>query len=232
MWVFFLKYRGTEKGVLEELRILSKLEHDNILRYYNSWSEPAEYHKERDEELFHQSGISKSPASATGGTSTGVGTTVDEIVIQRGSRTTDSNLSDIIFESSSSGNQPAKSISKSSIDDTKSSQNDQPAKSISKSSIDDTKSSQNDQTEEKVQKRSKSYEYLFIVTGLCKNESLGHRLLPEYRSKNKIRRFDALYIFYQIVEGVRYLHNTMNMVTYFLILVLFGTLGFFRFIVI
>ncbi len=209
----FFKHRGTEQGVLEELKVLSKLEHDNILRYYHSWSEPAEYHKERDEELFHQSGISKSPASATGGTSTGVGASCDAIIIQRGSCTTDSNLSDIIFKASSSSE-------------------NQPAESISKSSIDDTKSSQNDQTEEKVQKRSKSYEYLFIVTGLCKSESLGHRLLPEYRSKNKISRFNALYIFYQIVEGVRYLHNTMNMVTYFLILVLFGTLGFFRFIVI
>ncbi len=204
----FFKHRGTEQGVLKELKVLSKLEHDNILRYYHSWSEPAEYHKERDEELFHQSGISKSPASATGGTPTGVGTTVDEIGIRQGSRMTDSNLSAIIFKASSSSE-------------------NQPAESISKSSIDDMKSSQNDQTEEKVQKRSKSYEYLFIVTGLCKNESLGHRLLPEYRSKNKISRFNALNIFNQIVEGVRYLHDKKDVVTYFLILVLFGTLGFF-----
>ena len=42
--------------------------------------------------------------------------------------------------------------------------------------------------------------------------TLADRLLPEYRSENKISRFDALHIFNQIVEGVRYLHDKMNLV--------------------
>jgi serine/threonine protein kinase len=211
-----LKYRGTEQAVLEELKILAKLEHNNILRYYSSWSEPAEYHKQRDEELFKQSDISTSRSFTTSDTSTRMGRTCDDNRDVRSFRTNNSDDINISFESPSSENQPATSMTI--------------------PSIDNTTSSQNDQTEEKEQKKSKSYEYLFIVTSLCKNESLEDRLLPEYRSKNKINRFDALYIFCQIVEGVRYLHNTMDMVIYFLILVLLVTLVFsmilFRFIVI
>jgi translation initiation factor 2-alpha kinase 3 len=202
---FSYKHRGTEQDVLEELKILAKLKHDYILCYYNSWSEPAEYHEERDEEVFRGSEFSRSPASARGSTSTRLGTTCDGNGSVRDVRTTDSG-SLVIFESSSEN---------------------QSAKNISTFSIDDTTSSQNDRSEKKAQKRSEPYEYLFFVTDLCKNESLKDRLLPEYRSINKIDRFNALYIFYQIVEGVRYLHNAMNLVTYFLILVLFVTSMFF-----
>ena len=89
-----------------------------------------------------------------------------------------------------------------------SSQRDKPStKNSSKCSTDDASSS-----EKEVQKKSEPYEYLFIVTSLCNPKSLADHLLPEYRSVNKITRFDALYIFYQIVEGVRYLHDKMNVV--------------------
>jgi serine/threonine protein kinase len=213
----FSKYRGTEQDVLEELKILCKLDHNNILRYHNSWSEPIEYHKERDEILFDQFGITASLPSATDEASSQIGRTCNDYVELQCAPANDSDDMGIIFEPSS--------------------RNNQSVKSTSKFSIDDKLSTQNDQTEEKLQKRSKSYEYFFIVTSLCKKESLEHRLLPEYRSENKLNRFDALYIFYQIVEGVRYLHNTMNMVTNFLILVLLAILVLFymillRFIVI
>lgn len=84
-----------------------------------------------------------------------------------------------------------------------------PIENVSSSSINYTTSSE---AENEQQNISKPYKYLYIVTNLCKIESLEDRLLPEYRSENPINRFDALYIFYQIVSGVRYLHNAMNMV--------------------
>lgn len=192
----FFKCRETEQAVLEELKILAKLKHNNILRYHNSWVEPIEYHKERDGILFDQSNISTSLASVTGGTSSQMGKTCDDDFRVKRSSANDSDSFGIVFEASSSNNPSTQSISESSIN----------------------------QTEEKLQNRSKSYEYLFIATSLCKNESLEHRLLPEYRSQNKINRFDALYIFYQIVEGVRYLHDIMNMVNDFLIVVLLAHL--------
>jgi serine/threonine protein kinase len=159
---FFNKHRGTEQDVLEELKILAELEHDHILRYYHSWSEPSEYHKGRDRILFDQCEVSTSMTSTRGENQTQSGDSARDV--SRGPGASD----DIdICESSS---------------------------------------------EKETQKQSEPYEYLFIVTTLCSTKSLAGRLSPENRSEKQITRCDALHIFYQIVEGVRYLHDKMNLV--------------------
>ena len=70
----FNKHRGTEQDVLEELKILATSDHHHILRYYHSWSEPSEYHKEHDKILFDQSEISRSMTSTRGENQTQLGT--------------------------------------------------------------------------------------------------------------------------------------------------------------
>jgi serine/threonine protein kinase len=174
----FNKHRGTQQDALDELKILAKLEHDHILRYYHSWSDPSEYHnKERDRILFIQSEISRSVTSTTGGYQPQLGHNV-RVASSRGE-----DLNDMIVFKPSSRNIP-------------------------KCSNVDTSLS-----EKEGQNKSEPYEYLFIVTSLCNKMTLADRLSREYRSVNQITRFDALYIFSQIVEGVRYLHDNMNVVT-------------------
>jgi serine/threonine protein kinase len=211
----FNEHRGTEQDVLEELKILAESDHDHILRYYHSWSEPSEYHKGRDRILFHPSDISGFMMSTTGDNQTQSGDSAldvsrgpDDNRTQLGTTrwNTSSRPDDldaiIAFESSQKDKSSSNNRSMPSTDDASSSNN----RSIP--STDDVSSS-----EKEGQNKSEPYEYLFIVTSLCNPKSLADHLLPEYRSKNKITRFDALYIFYQIVEGVRYLHDNMNVVT-------------------
>lgn len=207
--VLYLEYRGTEEEVLEELKILSELEHPNILRYYNSWIEPVEYHKGRDEPLFSQTDISLSLKSSAANTSSQLGRTCDDDISMERPLTNSSVNVDIIFESSSEK---------------------KPIQNVSLASNNYTTSSQNDQSKE--EQIFKPHEYLFIVTSLCQKESLQDRLLPEYRLQNPINRFEALYIFYQIVTGVRYIHNTKNTVLFILILRLNSNIRLFRYIVI
>lgn len=52
---------------------------------------------------------------------------------------------------------------------------------------------------------------MYIVMELCRSETLADRLASEYRKNNELNRIEALSIFYQIVRGLRYMHEK-NMV--------------------
>ncbi len=52
---------------------------------------------------------------------------------------------------------------------------------------------------------------MYIAMELCRPETLADRLALDYRKNNELNRIDALSIFYQIVRGLRYVHEK-NMV--------------------
>ncbi|CAF1053973.1 unnamed protein product [Rotaria sordida] len=199
-----LKEGTNQDKVLRELRVLSQLNHPHVLRYHNRWKEPLEYHKNWDEIL------------AKNGNSTSSLFTKDK---KQSTTNSHSNHTNYSTQFSSSLNDSAYDIISSlSIQE----QNESAQSTPSSSSFSIYTPSTNDcsdnehvacKNEDKsiASSSQNSSVYLFIATSRCKPESLRHRLLPKNCSIKKINRIDALHIFYQIIEGVKYLHDEKHL---------------------
>ncbi|UJR19923.1 hypothetical protein I4U23_023055 [Adineta vaga] len=190
-----LKAGIDQDNVLKELKILSQLDHRHVLRYHNRWKESSDYHRTRDQILnVNDNGR----------------------VVSLFTEDTSSSSSNRYSSDYSHSTQFSSSTSQSESNDVKVTTSSYNSDRISTDSHNSTDSvienSEKSGASSSSSSLSKSSIYLFIVTSRCKSQSLRHHLRSTNGSNNGLNRITALHIFYQIVEGVKYLHDEKRLI--------------------
>ncbi|UJR18452.1 hypothetical protein I4U23_005357 [Adineta vaga] len=221
-----LKSNKKETAV-KEVRILVNLSHDNVVRYYTAWFErhSLDYNLDRHLRILCRNNNEHSSSSQYELSNENeedvsfdsLQSEINDMKIHEGrkenrkvehfsnesnscftfidSNTDDSNTDDQISSSHNRNRNNDVLFEKTVSSDTENA-------SASKVSCNSTDSSTGT-TEDFVQTK----EYLYIAVELCHHHTLYHRLLPENRSEYIRDRLEGLKIFYQIVNGMTYIHQ-------------------------
>ncbi|CAF2152319.1 unnamed protein product [Rotaria magnacalcarata] len=188
---------------LKEVRVLVTLSHDNVIMYINTWVDSDCSHSDAGEAAeFPSSGFDEDSTQNSLSKIFSAMTTSDK---NNPVSKDDDNRFDDTSSDTTSTNNTADRTSQSD----RSENNNNISTEMSFNVTQDTSSVNSSYVEVTSPKKTsvQSIEYLYIVTELCHNHTLHDRLQPEYRHENSIDRLRGLEIFYQIVNGMTYIHE-------------------------
>ncbi|CAF1026233.1 unnamed protein product [Rotaria magnacalcarata] len=188
---------------LKEVRVLVTLSHENVIRYITTWVDSDCSHSAAGEAAeFPSSGFHEDSTQNSLSEKFSAMTTSDK---NNPVSKDDDNRFDDTSSDTTSTNNTADRTSQSD----RSENNNNISTEMSFNVTQDTSSVNSSYVEVTSPKKTsvQSIEYLYIVTELCHNHTLHDRLQPEYRHENSIDRLRGLEIFYQIVNGMTYIHE-------------------------
>ncbi|CAF3879291.1 unnamed protein product [Rotaria magnacalcarata] len=188
---------------LKEVRVLVTLSHENVIMYINTWVDSDCSHSDAGEAAeFPSSGFDEDSTQNSLSKIFSAMTTSDK---KNPVSKDDDNRFDDTSSDTTSTNNTADRTSQSD----RSENNNNISTEMSFNVTQDTSSVNSSYVEVTSPKKTsvQSIEYLYIVTELCHNHTLHDRLQPEYRHENSIDRLRGLEIFYQIVNGMTYIHE-------------------------
>ncbi|CAF3524815.1 unnamed protein product [Rotaria socialis] len=188
---------------LKEVRVLVTLSHENVIRYITTWKDSGCSHSDAGEAAeFPSSGFDEDSTQNSLSENFSTMTTSDKK--NPVSKDDDNHFDDTSSDTTSTNN----TTDRTSRSD-RNENNDNSATERSFNIIQDISSVNSSYIEVTSPKQTsvQSIEYLYIVTELCDDHTLHDRLQPEYRCKKSIDRLRGLEIFYQIVNGMTYIHE-------------------------
>ncbi|CAM2725761.1 unnamed protein product [Rotaria socialis] len=188
---------------LKEVRVLVTLSHENVIRYINTWVDSDCSHSDAGEAAeFPSSGFNEDSTQNSLSEIFSAMTTSDK-------KNPVSKDDDNRFDDTSSGTTFTNSTTDRTSRSDRNENNDNSATERSFNITQDTSSVNSSYVEVTSPKKTsvQSNENLYIVTELCHHHTLHDRLQPEYRHENSIDRLRGLEIFYQIVNGMTYIHE-------------------------